>query len=55
LKTIRSMRRRPCIWPLLRMRTPVRFGVKDGAIEVTSEAAGRIFAIGIVGVTGTAG
>jgi hypothetical protein len=35
------MRHRQCTRHLLCMRTPVRFGVKDGANEVTSAAVGN--------------
>jgi hypothetical protein len=47
LMNIRSMRRRSCMRHLMctrhlmYMRTPVRFGVTDGAINVTFAAVGR--------------
>ena len=39
---IPSMWRRACMRHLLCMRTPVRFGVADGAIDVTSAAVGKV-------------
>jgi hypothetical protein len=39
---IRSMRHRACMRHLQCMRTPVRFGVTDGAIDVTSAAVGKV-------------
>src|SRR5258705_9770580 len=36
------MRHRACMQHLLCMRTPVRFGVADGAIDVTSAAVGKV-------------
>ena len=38
----RGMRHRACMRHLLCMRTPVRSGVTDGAIEVTSAAVGKV-------------
>jgi len=42
LKSIRSMRHRACMRHLVYMRTAVRFGVADGAIDVTSTAVGKV-------------
>ena len=36
------MRHRACMRHLLCMRTPVRVGVADGAIDVTSAAVGKV-------------
>jgi hypothetical protein len=36
------MRHRACMRHLMCMRTPVRFGVTDGAIDVTSAAVGKV-------------
>ena len=36
---------RACMRHLLCMRTPVRFGVTDGAIDVTSAAVGKVSAM----------
>ena len=38
---IQSMRPRACMRHLLCMRTPVRFGVTDGDIDITSAAVGE--------------
>jgi hypothetical protein len=45
LMNIRSMWHRACMRHLLCMRMPVRFGVTDGAIDVTSAAAGKVSAM----------
>jgi hypothetical protein len=39
---IPSMWRRVCMRHLLCTRTPVRLGVTDGAIDVTSAAGGKV-------------
>jgi hypothetical protein len=44
LMNIRSMRHRACMGHLLCMRMPVRLGVVDGAMDVTSAAVGKILA-----------
>ena len=39
---IRSMRHRACMRHLPYMHTPVRLGVRDGAIDVTPAAVGKV-------------